>query len=249
MNISTVNKILLPALIIIASIFTTLCVTTDQWRLVTIGPAKLNVGLYHLCRDGNEKLNTLITFLVYDKPCIGLMELKDKFSDEGPTKIPETLEMHVASCVMFPFILLSSFVAIVTSLLSSLPFLKPKRQLLLLITVFGILTAAVLEITTGSLYRKDLFQQQEKLNNKVDKPFGEGFLENIGNTLVKENKFTSWFLDSAQKLGSGMLQAGEASVLTIVAGSVNLVLFGYACYILVSERRRNKSFTEGIPMY
>merc|ERR1712035_296744 len=130
MNCSLINKILLPTLITNTFVLSIFCVTSNQWRIVTFGPATLNVGLYHLCRTADSrKLEFLITYFIDDRECMGLLDLKEKFSKykDGPSEIPETLEIHVTSCITFPFIVL------VTSFLASLPFIKPQRNLLMII--------------------------------------------------------------------------------------------------------------------
>ena len=249
MNISTINKILLPILIITAAVFTAFCVISNQWRIVTIGPAKLNVGLYHLCRAGGKKLNFLITHLVDERTCIGLLELKEKVSI-GSGKIPETLEVHVASCAMFPFIILSSFIAIVTSTISSLPFVKPKREMMMIIATSCVFITGVLEIVTGWLYRSDLFKQQHKLEKKINEPFGEGFFESIGNKIAGGDNIFNDFLTTVHEIGSGALVPGNASIFTMVVGCVNMLVFGYAVFVLVSDRKsKGSKFVEGVAMY
>merc|ERR1712117_22406 len=127
-----------------------------------------------------------------NRKCMGLLELKEKFSDDDePTKIPETLEIHVTSCITFPFIILSTFIALITSLLASLPFIKPKRNLLMIIATSCMFICSTLEIFTGWIYRSDLYKQKERLKHKTTNPFDEdSFFGNIGNKLVnKDNIF------------------------------------------------------------
>merc|ERR1712226_570916 len=152
-------------------------------------------------------------------------------------------------CVMFPFIILASFIAIITSTLASFPFIEPKRNLLMIITVAGLFTASVLEIVTGWLYRSDLVKQQQKLDEFVDKPFGDdGFLNNIGNKILGGDNFLNDFMQTVHELGSGALEAGNASIYMVIVGCLNTTVFGYGLFILISERNKRNKFSKGMMM-
>merc|ERR1712061_19807 len=103
-------------------------------------------------------------------------------------EIPETLEIHVTSCIAFPFIILSTFIALVTSLLASLPFIKPKRNLLMIIATTCLFICSILEIFTGWIYRSDLYKQKARLEHKTTNPFDDdSFFGNIGNKIVNRD--------------------------------------------------------------
>ena len=252
MNCSLINKILLPTLITTTFVLSIFCVTSNQWRIVTFGPATLNVGLYHLCRTADSrKLEFLITYFIDDRECMGLLDLKEKFSKykDGPSEIPETLEIHVTSCITFPFIMLTSFIALVTSFLASLPFIKPKRNMLMIIATTSLFICSFLEIFTGWIYRSDLYKQKEKLDHKTSNPFDEdSFFGNIGNKIVNKDNIFKDALDAVNELASNTLVPGNASVYTAVLGGLNLAIFGYAVFILISERRTKSSYSEGIAL-
>merc|ERR1712066_773074 len=115
-----------------AAIGTTFCLISDQWRIVKVGPAKLDVGLFHVCRDGeSRRVEFLIDVFIDDQKCMDALSLKEKFSS-GSGKIPETLEIHVASCAMMPLAAIFMLAAVITSILSS--FLTNKRKCLLVST-------------------------------------------------------------------------------------------------------------------